>query len=265
MKCWKKNLYENKGYPDNYTDKTFLDELKKNLHVRSITFQEACLGAGLVIQEFCIIIFFILGFIYLYNEWIQPEALLSYLSLATCCSYILFFSRQYSILKVFRTLLVFLLFSYLLAPILKTLTETISTDTIYALTVFMMSVHLIFFDYGVPATIVSSSLSLNAAIFASICLASRLPSPFHTFVLITLAVECFVLCPILISKIGKSFLVIFILSVIAAFGLLTVSRTMTFLFILVILFINFICPLAFVRLQRYKDNIYGPWDEAVVR
>jgi len=44
---------------------------------------------------------------------------------------------------------------------------------------------------------VSQSLSLNAAIFASVCLASRLPTVWHAFTTITVAVEIFVLWPVL--------------------------------------------------------------------
>lgn len=45
---------------------------------------------------------------------------------------------------------------------------------IYAMAVFMLLGHLIFFDYGANAAIVSSTLSLNIHL-ASVCLASRLP------------------------------------------------------------------------------------------
>ena len=44
---------------------------------------------------------------------------------------------------------------------------------------------------------VSQSLSLNAAIFASVCLASRLPTMWHAFATVTLAVETFALWPLL--------------------------------------------------------------------
>jgi len=47
---------------------------------------------------------------------------------------------------------------------------------------------------------VSQSLSLNAAIFASVCLASRLPTMWHAFTTITVAVEIFVLWPVLRSN-----------------------------------------------------------------
>ncbi|XP_075229969.1 phosphatidylinositol glycan anchor biosynthesis class C isoform X1 [Lycorma delicatula] len=266
QKPWKKNLYENEGYPDNYTDPSFLDELKKNINLHQVTLTEAFLGAGLVTQELCLVIVFALSFTYLYNEWTDPEIVFYCSSIISLFGYIYYIYNESSgIMKHIRTIVVFLAFGYILSPVLKTLTETISTDTIYVTTVFMMGVHLTFFDYGVKALIVSSSLSLNAAIFGSICLASRLSTPFHAFVLLTISVETFVLYPLLLAKIGGSYLVLFLITFITTYSLWTASLTMTILFILAVVFINILCPYWFYTWQKYKDNIYGPWDEAVVQ
>ena len=67
QRTWKKNLFENTDYPDNYTDKTFLEELKKNVHITEISPLPAVLGAGLVTQEMCTVVFFIIVYVYLYN------------------------------------------------------------------------------------------------------------------------------------------------------------------------------------------------------
>jgi len=50
-----------------------------------------------------------------------------------------------------RTIGTFLLFGLGLSPILMTLTESISTDTIYAMTSFMLLANLLFHDYGTNA------------------------------------------------------------------------------------------------------------------
>jgi hypothetical protein len=269
-RTWKKNLYENTDYPDNYTDKTFLEELKKNVHITEISPLTAVLGAGLVTQEMCIVVFFVIVYVYLYNGWIEPETVFVQSSLVAAVGYltyrILLTNKNYYdvMVKDLRTVLIFVVFGYVLSPILKTLTDTISTDTIYAMTTFMMIIHLIFFDYGVSAAIVSSSLSLNAAIFGSVCLASRLASPFHAFVLLSNAVECFVLLPILLSKGRGSVIVLAAMITVAIYALWTVSLIMMFLFVCVTLFVTVLCPFWFLRWQNYKDNIYGPWDEAVV-
>jgi hypothetical protein len=267
---WKKNLYENIDYPDNYTDKTFLDELKKNVHITEISPLTAVFGAGLVTQEMCVVVFFVIVYVYLYNGWIEPETVFVQSSLVAAVAHLTYRTlltknNYYEVMvKDLRTVLIFVVFGYVLSPILKTLTDTISTDTIYAMTTFMMIIHLIFFDYGVPAAIVSSSLSLNAAIFGSVCLASRLSSPFHAFVLLSNAVECFVLLPILLSKGRGSVTVLAAMITVAIYALWTVSLIMMFLFVCVTLFVTVLCPFWFLRWQNYKDNIYGPWDEAVV-
>jgi len=48
----------------------------------------------------------------------------------------------------FKTLSIFLSFGSLVSPVVFTLTKTISTDTIYAMSTLMMLTHLIFYDYG---------------------------------------------------------------------------------------------------------------------
>lgn len=167
----------------------------------------------------------------------------------------------------FKTVLIYLFFGYLFSPILHTLTDTVSTDTIFATTIFMMIIHLIFSDYGISVAVVSNSLSINSAIFGSICLASRLCTSFCAFVLITVAIQAFVLSPVLIKLIwnGNYFVFVFSVTVIVTLMFLwNISRTLFHFFVLSVLFLNFYCPFLFVRWQKYKDNIYGPWDEAIV-
>ncbi|XP_039286754.1 phosphatidylinositol N-acetylglucosaminyltransferase subunit C [Nilaparvata lugens] len=263
---WKKNLYENEGYPDNYTDPSFLEELKKNINLRQVTLTNAFLGAGLVTQELCLVVYFVVAFTYLYNEWITAECIFFWsnaISLSCYAYYV--YNDSVGIVKHLKMVVIFTLFGYILSPVLKTLTETISTDTIYATTVFMMIVHMTFFDYGVKALIVSSSLSLNAAIFGSICLVSRLPTPFHAFVLLTISVQSFVLFPLLLAKIGTSLTALFFITASTICLLCTFSMTITVLFVITVTFINLLCPFWFHKWQKYKENIYGPWDEAVVQ
>ena len=46
-----------------------------------------------------------------------------------------------------KTAVLFLGVSFILSPVLVSLTETISTDTIYAMTTIMLLAHLLFHDY----------------------------------------------------------------------------------------------------------------------
>ena len=114
----------------------------------------------------------------------------------------------------------FILFTYGLSPILTTLTETISSDTIYAMSTVMLGLNLIFHNYqeNEIAMLVttrttfsdfswsvlicwrfdraSRTFSFNAALFACVCLASRFDtSPFHSFSLVTISFVLFALWP----------------------------------------------------------------------
>lgn len=267
-KPWKKNLYANQEYPDNYTDESFLKDLRVNVHFKPVSLQDSALGATLIVHELCTVIVFVIIYVYLYNEWSNPNYIVSWTSGATLFGFIIYricFGTTYTYGYDIQTVLMFLVFGQLFSPILYTLTDTVSTDTIYTMSFLMMLVHLIFFDYGLSVAVVSNSLSLSAAIFASLCLSSRLASPYHAFILMTISIKCFVLFPLLRNKIKTSFFSTLIFVALVGYFLTTVSILMTYVFISTIIFLNLICPLIFIKFQKYKDNIYGPWDEAVVQ
>lgn len=269
-KTWRKVLYDKQPYLDNYTDKKmFLRDLRKNIKFREITPTEAVYGLIPFVQELCTVVTFVIIYFAMLNQWIEPNIILKW---SSCLTVILFlyyiFNYSENIRKKLgndlRTVLTFIGFGQLFSPVLYTLTETISTDTIYTTTFLMMVIHLIFFDYGVGAAIVSKSLSFNAAIFASICLASRLQSAHHTFILMTIATEAFVLFPLLRTEMNQPILFSGLLLSIDIYSLYYISIVGLTLFLLTIILVTVICPFLFLRYQKHKDNIYGPWDEAVV-
>lgn len=270
QKPWKKILYEKQPYPDNYTDKNiFLQDLRKNIDFREVTFSESFLGSLLVLQEFCNIVTFVLIYFYLLNEWVEPSTLLSCTSIVTVIGffyYLITFSENVKIKlgNDLRTVITFVVVGRLFSPVLHTLTDTVSTDTIYTTTFLMMLVHMIFFDYGVGAAIVSNSVSLSTAIFASICLASRLSTPLDAFILMTAAIKMFVLFPILWSSMKNPVYFVWIYFIIDIYFLIYISKLATILYLCTVFLISVICPVLYVRLQKHKETIYGPWDEAVV-
>lgn len=263
-------LYEKGDYPDNYTDETtFLCDLRKNIEFQEVSISEAIRGASYLTQQLCTVVAFVLIYVYLFNEWIDAQLLFYSSTVITICGYIAYKALYSAQIKGtlgndLRTALIFIVFGNLFSPVLYTLTDTISTDTIYTMTFLMMLVHLIFFDYGVSAAIVSKSLSLNAAVFASVCLASRLSSAYYAFVLISVAIKCFLLFPLVRNKMQKPLLTASVLAFSVVYTLATISVILMFLFVLLLILINLVCPIMFVKYQKYKDNIYGPWDEAIV-
>ncbi|KFR14466.1 Phosphatidylinositol N-acetylglucosaminyltransferase subunit C, partial [Opisthocomus hoazin] len=152
----------------------------------------------------------------------------------------------------------------------KTPTEPVSPDTIYAMAALMLLGHLVFFDYGANAAVVSSTLSLNMAIFASVCLASRLPRALHAFVTVTFAMQIFALWPVLQKKLKaqtpRCYVGVTVLFALAALaGLATISGVGAVLFASLLLAVSCLCPYCLIRLQLLKDNIHGPWDEAEIK
>ena len=101
--------------------------------------------------------------------------------------------------RVVNSLLIFVTILSGLTPILKNLTREISDDTIYALTTFMFLANLLFHDYGSNTsthTRFPDSLSVNAAISASVLLASRLDSNIKVFLQMAMSIVMFALFPI---------------------------------------------------------------------
>lgn len=265
---WKKNLYESSDLPDNYTDETFLTELRRNVKSDHISPLEAInLGATITIH-LSIPVLFVIIFIWLYNEWTTPNVvLISGISL-TILGYLFYNTKIVNVSNRFsadfRTAFIFFIFGYILSPVLRTLTETISTDTIYAMTILMFLIHLIFNKYGSSPFFLSDSLSITSSIFGSLMLASRLASPLHAFSLLTVAVQFFVLFPILLRRIHNKIIISKCLIIGILYSLMPISNICSSVFIIFAVLTYLVCPLWYIRCKRYKNNIYGPWDEAII-
>ncbi|KAM6262483.1 phosphatidylinositol N-acetylglucosaminyltransferase subunit C [Porphyrio hochstetteri] len=276
---WQKVLYERQPFPDNYVDRRFLEELRKNVHARRYRYGAVVFQSGAVVQQLCSVCIFVVTWWYMDAGVLSPQGLFGAALASSLLGYVLFDAvdggagRQESGRARWADLkstLVFAAFTYGFSPVLKTLTESISTDTIYAMSALMLLGHLIFFDYGANAAIVSSTLSLNMAIFASVCLASRLPRSLHAFVMVTFAMQIFALWPMLQKKLKaqtpRCYVGVTVLFALAALaGLATVSSVGAVLFASLLLAISCLCPYCLIRLQLLKDNIHGPWDEAEIK
>uniref|UniRef100_A0A8D0GEN7 Phosphatidylinositol glycan anchor biosynthesis class C n=1 Tax=Sphenodon punctatus TaxID=8508 RepID=A0A8D0GEN7_SPHPU len=276
---WQKVLYKRQPFPDNYVDQRFLEELRKNIHARKYQFWAVVFESSVVIQQLCSVCVFVVIWWYMDVGLLAPQLLFGAGLVLSLIGYVLFDAidsgvgrkeRGQTRWSDLKSSLVFVAFTYGFSPVLKTLTESVSTDTIYAMSVFMLLGHLIFFDYGANAAIVSSTLSLNMAIFASVCLASRLPRSLHAFVMVTFAIQIFALWPMLQKKLKAqnpcSYVgVTLLFALFALVGLLTISSVGAILFTLLLASISFLCPYCLIELQLLKDNIHGPWDEAEIK
>lgn len=284
-KLWQKILYGNKDYPDNYTDPMFLKDLQKNINVQIFKYSEAMLGATKLTHQLSLIVVFLLIY---YNLNIHPPYVTAELLLLSVCCITFIGYTIFAIAKRFctpiidsidhlivirddiKTVVCVFIFGFVLSPMLHTLTKSISTDTIYTITCFVFFIHVMCYDYGMPATLVSRAISLNAAIFGTICLASRLKTSLDAFVLLIVAVILFAIYPNFVRSLetnSKHFLrlaPVTLFTLAACYGLLTISSILFSIYGMIVIFCGFIYPFIFCYAQKYKNNIHGPWDEAIV-
>lgn len=165
-----------------------------------------------------------------------------------------------------------------LSPILKSLTKSTASDSIWAMSCWLLFMNIFSFDYGsgegAGATKFPASLSTNAAVMASTVLASRLPSTTHVFSLMLFSIEVFGLFPIFrrqlrhISWTGHVALTLSLVIVAGAAVGITMrggwaSAVVGSILgsILTALTMGG-CSWWLLSLQKYKNVVIGPWDPA---
>jgi phosphatidylinositol glycan class C protein len=163
-----------------------------------------------------------------------------------------------------------------LSPILKSLTKSTSSDSIWAMSCWLMIINVFFFDYGGGVGVkFPASLSTNAALMASTVLASRLPSTEHVFSLTLFSIEVFGLFPVFRRHLRhvswKGHLALTAVLVMGASGGVgvVVSGGGWKAALVGITLGNLLTCLAMggcswwlIGLQKYKNEIHGPWDPA---
>ena len=168
-----------------------------------------------------------------------------------------------------------------LSPILKSLTRSTSSDSIWAMSFWLLAVNIFFFDYsgGVGAKF-PASLSTNAALMASTVLASRLPSTEQVFSLTLFSIEVFGLFPVFRRHVRhRNWRLHVVLTVLLVLGaglgvgeVLSEGRdggwswTSGVVGMVVALLLSVLatggCTWWLIGLQKYKNEIRGPWDPA---
>ncbi|KAI5068284.1 hypothetical protein GOP47_0016629 [Adiantum capillus-veneris] len=271
---WQKVVYGGMqpGYEDNHTDSSFLEAMVMNANVVKRDTWTAIRDSVAIAQYVCVVAMVSAVWTYSLNGVLDASLLLILDSL----------------------LLLFGFVVLLLTTVFQTLTSSISSDSIWALTVCLLMVHLCFHDYidsstrpppaftasrgtksndlsrklavKKPATL-SGNVSLNASIVASVLVASRLPSGLLVFALMLFSSEFFLLFPLVTCSMKqysvKLHLWFSCVLIAVTMGLIfPLNRLALVLFVVVVIFIMLVCPYWLIRIQEYKFEINGPWDEA---
>ncbi|KAI0118406.1 GPI2-domain-containing protein [Nemania sp. FL0031] len=168
-----------------------------------------------------------------------------------------------------------------LSPILKSLTRSTSSDSIWAMSFWLLTINIFFYDYsGGVGVKFPASLSTNAALMASTVLASRLPSTGQVFSLTLFSIEVFGLFPVFRRyarhqswKYHVALSILLVVGAGAGVGMIlggekdAVSPWKSGLLgVLVAALIAIVavggCSWWLISLQKYKNAINGPWDQA---
>ncbi|KAJ4460980.1 putative phosphatidylinositol N-acetylglucosaminyltransferase [Paratrimastix pyriformis] len=153
-----------------------------------------------------------------------------------------------------------------LSPVLSTLTDQFSDDTIAFLSFLLLVARMYTFDYpfvnGDRSTF-RGTLATNVGFLTAILLASRLPTTLHVFALLALSTELFVLFPyvrrtVQCYSLEAHLMLTWVLFVLAAALLMPISRFGS------AAVRGLRCPYWLTWLQKFKAEIHGPWDEARV-
>ncbi|KAK6028297.1 hypothetical protein OSTOST_05656, partial [Ostertagia ostertagi] len=139
---------------------------------------------------------------------------------------------------------------WLLIDIDWTLTSTISTDTIFALSFITALISCVFHDYGINAPILES----NDLAFVMLSMAFALHA-FSPFIRNLLFAHYAVISTLLTVS----------LSILSTYLLWTLYVELSVMWMLFQLFLLFVCPFILIVKQKSKQTIHGPWDEAIPR
>ena len=259
-------------------------QLQRNVNVPVYTFGELVKASGGIVQQLTIIVGFIAVFVLVLESRVSVNFLVLVANGSTVLAYgtwVIYVRNEIKsngpeskdrvnyLRKGGRETilhgLIFTLLLMLFSPILKTLTEDTSSDTIWAISALLFLLCWIARDYsrtdlpnGALLKHYTSPFSLNCAMLASITLASRLPSVTHVFGFLSLAVNLFAFFPILSRMIRKfsgdlGDAILSISIVISTFAIWwSVFPPVALIFAFAVLFIYLICPIWLIRLQKYK-------------
>lgn len=280
---WRKVVYGGMqpGFGDNHTDESFLEEMIMNANVVKRDLLKVVLDAVSISQYLCIVALVVLVWTYtLTNTLTEKYLLLLNVSLLGSGFFILLLTAD---MIPFNLLLNYLLKNtffitalYMLSPIYHTLTRSISSNSIWALTASLLILHLFLHNYSgstvkAPGALdnptLTSNISLNASIVASLLISSRLPSRLHVFAIVLFSLQVFLFAPLVMYCVKKRS---FKLHICFSLRLLVLTLVFTYqlhklLFIVLLgifVFVNLVCPYWLIRIQEYKFEINGPWDEA---
>ncbi|KAK9472983.1 phosphatidylinositol N-acetylglucosaminyltransferase subunit C [Dipodascopsis tothii] len=270
---WRKLLWVKQPYPDNYVDASFLSQLKRNLHVQQYSFWTLASDSAVIIAHMATVALFISVFIEIYARGSEPLGVAAGGSGLTLAGFLTIDSCKgipaNSKTQTFKSAFIIVSTLLGLSPVLKSLTQSTASDSIWAVSFWLLLANVYFHDYSSRRNrLFPPTLSTNLALSAAIVLASRLPTTMGVFSFLLFSIELFGLFPVFLHWLhGYSYEGHLALT--AALVGLTEYATVHItgrwggaLWALVVVTVAFVGPGWLIVMQRYKNEIQGPWDPA---
>lgn len=160
--------------PDNYTDEdTFLDHLQRNPRLKPYEFWSLMADATTIVQHLASVIIFGCCFVAIFLGRVSPVAVVGWASICTVLAWLLwdywmaedlqgpvntttkpvatqraFSPRAHQRLVTAKSAALIYAALLGLSPILKSLTRSTTSDSIWALSTWLLMTNVAFFDYG---------------------------------------------------------------------------------------------------------------------
>ena len=279
---WRRALYYQQPFSDNYVPPIFLRDMKMNENVRYYHYWQIVRNTGVIVQQLSLLVVFATVFQHLIVGTISADLLVIinviFISLWMLWLLLTYGKAAVHLYEQLRVLTVFTVVLLYLSPVIHTLTLTYSGDTIWALSLLFLVVHMICFDYSAvgvdtenrhPRTTMMA-VSTNSAVFAAVVMASRLPTFAHTFSFLGFSMILFAMTPtmrrVLHQTSREGFIgVSYLLCGLSLGFLLDIRPALAAIYFAVVMGITFLLPQCLMLMQGLKAQINGPWDEAVPR
>ncbi|TFK77082.1 phosphatidylinositol N-acetylglucosaminyltransferase [Pluteus cervinus] len=281
-----KTLWQKPPHPDNYIHiDHFLSSLRRNPNFRPYSYWPLVLLTFAVTQQLATIFLFLGIFVWLKDQRLDPRTSLFFSILCYASGYAVWLVASWvrvtsdtqkpgSHLRALKSSILVFFALMSLSPVLRTLTAATSSDSIWALSAILFGLNVLLADYRTTKHIsqtqehLSSVLSINAAVSASVVLASRLSSDTAVFALVLLSVQTFALFPMLRHKLRAlpmpfQALWTLLLAMAAIWSAATISKVVTIIYTAILTFVTFIAPGLLMWAQKFKNEIRGPWDVAI--
>lgn len=261
-----KVLWIKHSNPDSYVGPTFLSDLKRNHNVSKYHYSTVISDASVLLVSLSLAVVFLLTFIAIYQLDVKPHYFVALTTLADvplANKWIQARSKKGRIAAL-KSGLIAAFAIMTLAPVLRSLTESTSSDSIWALCGWLIFLSVLVSARSSPA------LSTNTTLAATIVLASRLKSSLDVFSFVLFSIETLVTLPLAFKWLQHSehslawrsslLLLISISSWILIVWILGWLALTLWIFCQLIVIGGI--PVLFLSLQKHKDRISGPWDRA---